>query len=351
MNTYKFGILLLTSIFVSCKHVKIEPENPVLGLEEVSILSLIPSQSVAGSDLLIKGTGFSSTPGNNLVKIGNITATISSATDTSLLVIIPENATSEKITVVNGSKQFTTSLEYGILPKSYTDYKIKSYQENTTGTLFEFTYGSNNKIIARKESFVNPINKLLFVNGVAEYGYGTNGLLEKEIYTPTSNPNLKTVIEYVYVNQKLDSDKVYTLNVTTGDKTTTSTHNYTIIGRQLIKKISFDNNSVQTSIEDYEYSIVDGVPKVVRKINSASAGISTETYLQHKANPEPYALLVPGSPRPFLFFARSATFSNPAIKNYATTYSEFVPQIIMPTQQRYQYADGTALNLFYSYHN
>jgi protocatechuate 3,4-dioxygenase beta subunit len=68
------------------------------------------SSGAIGSTIAIIGTNFSETPSENQVTIGGATATVSAATGTQLMVILPEEATSGVITVtVNGSTVTSTT--------------------------------------------------------------------------------------------------------------------------------------------------------------------------------------------------------------------------------------------------
>lgn len=63
-----------------------EPETPELGL-----ISVLPTKAYVGDEVLIRGTGFSTTISDNAVTINGAAAEITAATETTLKAIVPEN--------------------------------------------------------------------------------------------------------------------------------------------------------------------------------------------------------------------------------------------------------------------
>lgn len=75
-----------------------------------TIASFSPASGVVGSIITITGTNFSTNATNNVVKVNGVTATIASATATSIIIPIPANATTGKITVtVDGQTATSTA--------------------------------------------------------------------------------------------------------------------------------------------------------------------------------------------------------------------------------------------------
>lgn len=78
----------------------------------VSILQFTPGSGTIGSQVTIYGTGFSATAGSNTVKFNGVTASVTSATKTQLIVTVPTGATTGVINVttpngtINSSNQF-----------------------------------------------------------------------------------------------------------------------------------------------------------------------------------------------------------------------------------------------------
>lgn len=66
-----------------------------------TIASFSPISGHAGTSVTITGTGFESTPANNIVFFGAVRANVTASTNTSLTVIVPAGTTYESITVTN----------------------------------------------------------------------------------------------------------------------------------------------------------------------------------------------------------------------------------------------------------
>lgn len=81
-------------------------------LGSLSITSVSPSSGTAGDHIVITGTGFIANPALNSVKIGNVAATVSAATSTTIDFIIPVGAVTGKVSVNNvyGTVQSSVSL-------------------------------------------------------------------------------------------------------------------------------------------------------------------------------------------------------------------------------------------------
>jgi len=61
---------------------------------QVSVLSFTPGQGASGDSVTIYGTGFSATAGQNTVQFNGVPATVTSATQTQLVVSVPTGAVS-----------------------------------------------------------------------------------------------------------------------------------------------------------------------------------------------------------------------------------------------------------------
>ncbi|HEY9855261.1 MAG TPA: IPT/TIG domain-containing protein, partial [Stenomitos sp.] len=76
------------------------PVSPSAGL---SVTSLNPTSGAVGSTVTVTGMGFSTTPGNNIVRFNGVPATATAATGTHLTVTVPSGATSGQTTVQVGN--------------------------------------------------------------------------------------------------------------------------------------------------------------------------------------------------------------------------------------------------------
>ncbi|MEN9394121.1 MAG: hypothetical protein RL362_342 [Bacteroidota bacterium] len=80
---------------------------------QISIQSLSSSSAVPGEVITINGTGFNGSVSSNVVFFGGVKATVSSASSSSLSVVVPTGAAYGPITVLNSSTQLqTTSSTY-----------------------------------------------------------------------------------------------------------------------------------------------------------------------------------------------------------------------------------------------
>lgn len=84
---------------------------------ELSIIEFTPGSGAIGAQVTIYGTGFSDTPSANTVKFNGVTATVTSATKTRLVVNVPAGATTGLINVtttngsINSANQFYVAAE------------------------------------------------------------------------------------------------------------------------------------------------------------------------------------------------------------------------------------------------
>ena len=93
-----------------------------------TITSVSPTSGVVGSTVTISGTNFSSIPANNLVFFGSIKATVTSASPTSLSVIVPGGSTNEAISVtVNNLSAFSSALFTVKFPGSTGAFTANSF--------------------------------------------------------------------------------------------------------------------------------------------------------------------------------------------------------------------------------
>jgi gliding motility-associated-like protein len=87
--------------------------NPVLPL---SVISFTSTTGAVGTVLTIIGTGFSTTPGNNIVTINGTQAVVTASTSTSMTITVPPGATTGTITVSVGGISATSSNVFTVTP-------------------------------------------------------------------------------------------------------------------------------------------------------------------------------------------------------------------------------------------
>lgn len=92
------GLSIFFFFFSGCKKDNSipTPVNPVIS-------SIVPQQDTIGAHIAINGTGFSATAAGDIVKFGEVAATVVSGTPTKIMVIVPAGAHTAPISVsVNG---------------------------------------------------------------------------------------------------------------------------------------------------------------------------------------------------------------------------------------------------------
>jgi hypothetical protein len=98
---HKFYLVAAIFLFSSCS------KNNAPSV--LTIKSITPDSGYAGTEILVTGTNFSNMPAQDIVQIGNVTATVNSATNSQLKITVPENAITGKVTVtVNGQSETST---------------------------------------------------------------------------------------------------------------------------------------------------------------------------------------------------------------------------------------------------
>jgi len=102
-----FGILS----FASCKK-NSGPPAP-------QIINISPDKGAAYMHVTITGLHFDSVASNITVKFNGVAATVSSSTDTSVVAIVPVNATTGKVTVTVNGIAVTSSVDFVILPGTW----------------------------------------------------------------------------------------------------------------------------------------------------------------------------------------------------------------------------------------
>jgi len=93
--------------------------SSILSSQVPAITSFSPASGPVGTTVTITGTNFDATPANNIVWFGAVRATVTAASATELIVMVPERATYQHITVtVNGLTAYSSSLFNYTFPSS-----------------------------------------------------------------------------------------------------------------------------------------------------------------------------------------------------------------------------------------
>ena len=121
MKPYK---LLLRSLYfllaislLNCGKTKDDPQPGGGTAANLTITAFSPSTGSAGDRVVITGTGYSTTLGNNKVKFGNTEAPLDSASATRLVVRVPKDIVSGKISVEVGGKTVASATDFTVQQK------------------------------------------------------------------------------------------------------------------------------------------------------------------------------------------------------------------------------------------
>ena len=85
------------------------------GTTGIGIFLIAPSSALVGANVTIKGIGFSATPTDNVVKFNGMTATVVSATATTIVTTVPTGATTGAVTVTNVNGTATSPSAFTVL--------------------------------------------------------------------------------------------------------------------------------------------------------------------------------------------------------------------------------------------
>jgi hypothetical protein len=118
----KFPYLLIACLvaILSCQKepdVNLEPDLAGVIPDTLTITYFSPDSAMAGMPIRIGGSGFDSTIANTLVTINNIPVTLVSVTDTLIIAIIPENASTGKVAITVDGKTVTSINDLVIFQK------------------------------------------------------------------------------------------------------------------------------------------------------------------------------------------------------------------------------------------
>ncbi|UHG90351.1 IPT/TIG domain-containing protein [Spirosoma oryzicola] len=127
-------LLSMSAIIIGCKKTPEDPPQPQQ--PTTTITSIDPATAPVGSTIAINGTNFNTNPGSNTVSIGGVTATIVSATDSRLVVVVPAGAASGPVSVTAGGQtvQSQTQFTLATLPLKPTSIKQGTLFRNQTWT-------------------------------------------------------------------------------------------------------------------------------------------------------------------------------------------------------------------------
>lgn len=110
------------SIVVIVNDVSVTSNETFEVLKSPIIQSFSPEFGTPGNTVTITGANFGSTPTENIVKFSGVTASITSASQTQLTVIVPNGASTGKISLTVKERSFTTTADFQVRIPSITNF-------------------------------------------------------------------------------------------------------------------------------------------------------------------------------------------------------------------------------------
>lgn len=116
---------------------------------QLAVIEFTPNKGPIGSPVIIYGTGFSSTPADNVVKFNGTTATVSASTPNQISTTVPVGATTGSITVTTvagtatSSTPFTVGSDAPIITSFTPNIGAAGATVNISGSNFETTSSGN----------------------------------------------------------------------------------------------------------------------------------------------------------------------------------------------------------------
>ena len=136
------AIAAVLAIFISCNKEEKTPEQPTPQITAIS-----PASGLAGIAATITGKNFSVEKDGNVVLFGEAVATVTSASATSLVVIVPENEPGQvMVTVAVGDKKsagFAFTYDVPVYPATLTSLNPASAQAGAEITLVGEHFGTD----------------------------------------------------------------------------------------------------------------------------------------------------------------------------------------------------------------
>ncbi len=158
------------------------------------IISLTPSSGVIGTLVTIAGTGFNSVISKNVVTVDGITATVVSASGTSLSFVIPANASNGLVSVSTGGRTVTN---YFIVDPTITSFApLAGYAGSSvtiTGTGFSLAFGDSVRFNGTN-AFVDVINSTTLIALVPQLATSGSLSISRGVKRATSSTTFTVFI-------------------------------------------------------------------------------------------------------------------------------------------------------------
>lgn len=250
----------------------------------VSIIQFTPGSGPVGTTVIVSGTGFSATPSQNTVSFNGVTASVTSATATQLIVTVPSGATTGPIAVTspNGSASSSTSFTVG--PSTTGAPSISGFTPTigpagtavaVSGTNFE-TVKTNNKL--KFNVTKAAVTSASATSMVSNAPTGSSGRLS--LTTPFGSAT-STADFFLTPPPYVAADVVVTSRMTFGENRTVAIPTANKVGMIIFDGAAGQRVSVKISSVTYSNSSVailkpDGTPLVTVTVNTSGGFIEPQ---------------------------------------------------------------------------
>jgi gliding motility-associated-like protein len=196
-------------------------------VQPLAISSISPSGAEVGDIVSISGTGFNATPANNIVYFGGVQAKVSSASATSLSVVVPNGSSRHFVTVTTNGSTVLSSKKFNIINNNISSITTSplSFAASVTVTNIAAggeSAGNTNDVIVGVADFDNDGWPDVFKGGVNAININRN--LLKGTNTTFAASNFSSPINYavsgtVRTVAVADIDSDGKLDIVTGSTT------------------------------------------------------------------------------------------------------------------------------------
>ena len=132
----------------------------VFTVRQTTVGTFSPTSGLPGTTVKIAGTDFDTEPSGNTVKFNGTLAEVTSASSQELTVVVPEGATTGKITVIAHDKTITSATDFTVLELSVTSFNPTSAKVGTevviTGN--NFSAEANGNIVMFGEAVADIVS-------------------------------------------------------------------------------------------------------------------------------------------------------------------------------------------------
>lgn len=238
-------------------------ENDFVVIQPATIASFNPTSGhaphngAAGTTIIITGANFSTTATENAVKFGNTAAVVTAATETQLTTMVPEGATTGKISVTVHGKTVTSETDFTIiLPPS-----ISSFNPASGNAGYSDVAGTTITITGSHFSTTPTSNVVKFGNATA-------------VVTAATETQLTTTVPYGASTGKL--------SVTVNNLLSESANNFTVLTTPIINSITPVNGVPGSIVTVRGFNFSETAANNVVTFNGMQGTVTESTPVQLK---------------------------------------------------------------------